>query len=80
MTDEATLKRAYNAFKKKVKHLIAESTGGAKYGIGGRAPNIAAITPPSEFPREVWEALADQGKIKREVSGMYSLPKGAIGG
>jgi len=75
MTDEATLKRAYNAFKKKYKHILAEDAGGGKYGIGGRAPTLGGITPPPEFGREVWEELADQGKIKRETAGLYSMPK-----
>jgi hypothetical protein len=75
VTDEATLKRAFNAFKKKVKHLLAEQQGGGKYGIGGRDRGVEAVTPPPEFPAEVWEALADQGKLKREGRGLYSIPK-----
>lgn len=75
MPDEAELKRAYNAFKKKMKHLQAEEQGGGKYGIGGKASRIMGITPPAEFPPEVWSALADQGKLKREAGGMYSMPK-----
>jgi hypothetical protein len=70
------LKSAYNAFKKrwKVTRLDQESRIGRGPMSGGQKSTIAGIMPPDQFPRAVWEALVDQGRLKRAGGGMYSMP------
>jgi len=72
--DPALLKSAYNAFKKrwKLTRLDQESQIGRGPMSSGQKSSIAGITPPDQFPREVWEALVAQGKLKRAGSGLYS--------
>src|ERR1051326_5250605 len=66
------LKRAFKAFKKRLKLtcLDDESNLGGGPMSGGRKANIVAITPPNQFPPAVWEALVDKGKLKRAGHGM----------
>ena len=75
MATEEELKLALKAFRRKLRHLIAEdeARGGGKFGFGGRRSSIVGITPPPEFPREVWEELVQRGKMKKESQGLYSL-------
>lgn len=75
MPSEDDLKRALKAFRKKLRHLIAEdeARGGGKFGFGGRKSSIVGITPPPEFSREIWDELARLGKLKKEQQGLYSL-------
>ena len=40
---------------------------------GGQKSSIAAITPPNQYPRAVWEELVKQGKLKNASHGMYAL-------
>lgn len=76
VTDEEC-KRALKAFKKRLKvmRLDDESRLGHSPLSGGGA-KIMAIQPPVEFSREVWEALADQGFLKRDGRGFYELVPG----
>jgi hypothetical protein len=70
------LKSAYNAFKKrwKLTRLDYESRiGKSPLSAGGRSA-IVAIEPPKEFPRAVWEALVQQGRLKHAGSGLYAMP------
>jgi hypothetical protein len=39
----------------------------------GHGSSIAGITPPNQYPRDVWEALVEQGKLRHAGHGMYSL-------
>ncbi len=69
-TDTVTpevLKRALKAFKKRLKltRLDHESSLGVGPLSGGRPSGIVAITPPDQYPREVWETLAKQGRLKQ---------------
>lgn len=68
-------KAAFKAFKKRLKmtRLDDESKLGGGPLSGGRGSAIVAITPPHEFPPEVWEELARQGKLKNAGHGMYEL-------
>jgi hypothetical protein len=69
-----TLRRALKAFKKRLKltRLDDESslTGGP---LGGRRGSIVAIQPPNTYPREVWEELVKQGKLRHSGGGLYEL-------
>jgi hypothetical protein len=71
----AELKSALKAFKKRLKvtRLDSESKLSARALTGGRKSGIVAISPPNEFPRAVWEALVEEGKLRRSGSGLYEL-------
>lgn len=68
------LAKAYKAFKKRLKltQLDFDSRIGAN-PLSGHASGIVAISPPREYPRAVWEALVEQGKLKRASQGQYGL-------
>jgi hypothetical protein len=74
--NEATLREAYKAFKKRLK--IKQLDHDSRYG---RAPTssgsteIAAIEPPNQYGREVWDALVTQGKLKYSGQGMYEIKR-----
>ena len=74
-TPPETLKAALKAFKKRLKltRLDDESSLRGGHTTSGRASGIFAITPPNDFPPEVWEELARQGKLKRAGRGTYEL-------
>ncbi len=69
------LKRALKAFKKRLKltQLDVESSLGVGPMSGGRPSGIVAITPPNQYPRSVWEALVEQGRLKKASPGQYEL-------
>lgn len=71
MATEEEIKRAYKAFKKRLKLARLDDASGL--GIGSKASRIGGITPPTGHPPEVWDALVAQGKLKREGSGIYAL-------
>ena len=71
-----TLKSALKAFRKRLKltRLDAESKLGASRPMtAGKKSGIVAIQPPNQFPRQVWEELARQGKLKSAGGGFYEL-------
>lgn len=72
-----TLHSAMKAFKKRLKltQLNEDSKLSARALTGGSKTVVAAIQPPNQFPREVWEALADRGNLKRENHGFYKFVK-----
>lgn len=69
------LKRALKAFRKRLKltRLDDESRLGNRYVTGGRKSAIAAIMPPREYPKAVWDVLVAQGKLKDTGQGFYEL-------
>jgi hypothetical protein len=69
------LKKAYKAFKKRLKltRLDDESRLGGGPLSGGRGSGIVAITPPREYPQAVWDELVRQGKLRRAGQGTYEL-------
>jgi hypothetical protein len=69
------LKRALKAFKKRLKltRLDEESKVGVGPMSGGRPSSIVAITPPNQYPRAVWDALVEQGRLKKASQGQYEL-------
>ena len=73
--DPATLKSALKAFRKRLKitRLDDESGLGPRALTGGRRSGIVGIAPPAQFPREVWEALVQQGKLRRLGPNSYEL-------
>jgi hypothetical protein len=69
------LKAAMKAFKKRLKlaRLDDESRLGHGPMSGGGRSGIVAITPPNQYPQEVWDELHRQGKLRRAGGGMYEL-------
>ena len=61
------LKAAMKAFRKRLKLTCLDDQSRIGVGplSGGRRSGIVGITPPDQFPPEVWEELARQGKIRR---------------
>lgn len=69
------LKSALRAFKKRLKvtRLDSESKLSSRAVTGGQKSGIVAISPPSDYRRECWEILANEGKIKRSGGGLYEF-------
>jgi len=70
------LKAAMKAFRKRLKLTCLDDQSRIGVGplSGGRRSGIVGITPPDQFPREVWEELARQGKLKKAGNGgQYEL-------
>ncbi len=75
--DETTCKRALRAFRKRLSltMLDEESKLGHSPLSKGTEASSASMTPPTEYPAEVWQELVDQGKLKYVGHGFYELPK-----
>jgi hypothetical protein len=69
------LKKALKAFRKslKVTQLDADSQLRGRALSSGSSGAIVAMTPPSQYPQAVWDALVKQGKLKYVGHGMYEL-------
>jgi hypothetical protein len=70
-----TLKSAMKAFKRRLKltRLDEESQLTRRALTSGQSSAVAAIIPPHEFPKAVWEELARQGKLKYTGGGFYAM-------
>lgn len=70
------LRDALKAFKKRLKlsKLDDESSLGRGPLSSGKPSGLVAITPPHQFPRAIWDALAAAGRLKYAGQGMYQLP------
>jgi hypothetical protein len=71
VSSDDDLKRAYKAFKKRLKLARLDDESGLSKG--SKRSGIAGITPPTGFPPGIWDELVTQGRLKREGSGTYSL-------
>jgi len=71
MATEEERKRAFKAFKKRLKLARLDDESGLS--IGSKTSRIAGITPPSGHPPGIWDELATEGKLRKEGGGMYSL-------
>lgn len=79
--DPSVMHEALRLFKRRLAlgQLDADSKLGVGPMSGGGGDRIQGIIPPREFPREVWEALVSNGKLRREGGGFYSLmPDGKV--
>ena len=74
MATEEELKKAMKVFKKRLKmtRLDDESRLGRSPLTGG-GTGIEAITPPREFPREVWDELVKRGLLTADGDGFYRV-------
>jgi len=73
--DPLLVKKAMKAFRKRLKltKLDEESSLGVGPMSGGRKSGIVAIQPPDSFPKEVWEELVRQNRLKAAGRGFYEL-------
>jgi hypothetical protein len=73
--DKEELKRAFKAFKKRLKVTRLEAESNLTYGptTSGKKSAIVAIMPPQQFPKAVWDELVKQGKLKYAGHGTYEL-------
>jgi len=73
--DKKQLKAALKAFKKRLKLTCLDDQSRIGVGplSGGATSSIVSITPPNQYPEEIWEELVRQGRLKRTSSGQYSL-------
>jgi len=69
------LRRALKAFKKRLKLTRLDDESQLGYGpmTGGGNSGVVAITPPDQYPDEVWEELARQGRLKSSGGGLYEI-------
>ena len=67
------LKLALKAFNKRLRltRLDDESKLGHGAMTAGGKSGVVAITPPHQFPREMWEELVKKGKLKYVGHGLY---------
>ena len=74
--DPEVVKKAMKAFRKRMKltRLNDESKLGRNPLTGGRASDVVAIMPPHLYPKEVWDELVRQGRLKEAGRGFYELP------
>jgi len=74
--DRETLKRAYKAFKKRLKlmRLDDESRLTRRSLTTGEGSDIVSIQPPAQYPKAVWDALVAEGKLRYAGNGLYELP------
>ncbi len=72
--DGKQLKAAMKAFKKRLKLTCLDDQSRIGVGplSGGPGSSIVGITPPDQYPQEVWEELVRQGRLKRSGD-QYSL-------
>lgn len=73
--DSHELKKALKAFKKRLKltRLDEESKlGGGPMSKGGNS-GIVAIQLPAEYPKQIWDELVKQGRLRYAGHGLYEL-------
>lgn len=70
------LKKAYKAFKKRLKLAKLDDSSTAGGALSGGDKGLTAVSPPDTYPPEVWEELARQGRLKSAGYGLYELGKG----
>lgn len=74
---EEELKKAFKAFKKRVKltQLNDDSRLG-KNPLTGARETVVAIQPPTGFGREIWDELVEKGYLKNDGGGFYAVVPG----
>ncbi len=77
--DLEVMRRAMKAFRKslKITQLDAESSIGGRGLSTGRSSGIVGMSPPTRFPREVWDELVRAGELRGGRHNVYELPPGA---
>ena len=68
------LKKAYKAFKKRLKLTrLDEDSRLGRSPLTGGSSGVTAVIPPSQYPRDLWEELVRQGKLRNVGHGFYEL-------
>ena len=69
------MRRAMKAFKKRLKLTRLDDVSGLGHGptSSGRSSGVVAIMPPNQYPREVWDALVERGRLKYAGQGLYQI-------
>lgn len=69
------IKRAYQAFKKRLKSTRLDDESRLGYGpmSGGGNSGITAISPPNQYPPAMWQELVKQGKLKPVGHGLFEM-------
>lgn len=64
--DQAVLRRAMNAFKKRLKLVRADDaiTSSRNPLSRGASSGITGVRPPEQYPQDVWDTLVAQGRLK----------------
>lgn len=71
------LKKALKAFKKRLKLTqLEEDSRLGKGALSRQHVKVVSIQPPTGFGNEIWEELADRGKLRRDGAGFYELTPG----
>ena len=74
MADKEELKKALKAFKKRLKVYQEDSGSSAPAShLSREKATITAINPPDQYPKEIWEALVEKGRLKKVGNNMYEL-------
>jgi len=70
-----TIKRAMKAFRRRIKltRLDEESRLGHDPLSKGERSTITGLTPPEQYPPEVWEQLAERGRLRRLGKNLYEI-------
>lgn len=71
MATDEELKKAFKAFKKRIKLTRLDDESGLS--PGSKKSTIQGITPPAGHPPGVWEELVAAKRLRREGGGTYSL-------
>lgn len=72
------LKKAMKAFRKRLKMTRLDDESRMGYGpmSSGNKSAVTAVMPPNQYPKEVWEELAKQGRLRYLGQGIYELTDG----
>jgi len=72
------LKKAMKAFRKRLKVTRLDDESRMGYGpmSNGNKSGVVAIMPPNQYPKEVWEELANQGRLRYLGQGIYEMTDG----
>lgn len=74
---EEEIKKAFKAFKKKVKNLQLEDDSKLGHSpLTGARSKVAAVQPPTGFGREIWDEMVDKGLLKSDGGGFYFIVPG----
>ena len=78
LRDRGVLKRALKAYRKRLKITLLDAECSVAGGpmSAGRTSDIVGIAPPERYPREVWDELVRQKRLRYDGHGIYELPPG----
>ena len=69
--------KALKAFKRRLRIYqddAASSMAPASHLSGKKTSQIIGIKPPDAYPREIWDKLVEQGRLKKVGTHIYALP------